>query len=167
MIGVGRDPLDAEQQGMLQGEDVRVHRRVGFQAHRLGLLQHGFFIGSRRKGGRTRREIDPAARGPDLGLETLPELDALLDEADESLGVEVHVGQGGKGSLDGEEVDLPVADSEPSPRQRHLGQPLQGIDQQVLQARHFGVLATNSLDGAGHALCRLFTLVTEHLSPPD
>ena len=47
-------------------------------------------------------------------------------------------------------------------RQRHLGQPLECIDQQVLQARHFGVLAANPLDGAGLALCRLLTLVTEH-----
>ena len=166
VIGVGADPLDAEEQGVLQGEDVRVRRGVGFQAHRLGLLQHGFLVGSRRKGGRARGEIGLAARGLDLGLQTVPQLHALLDEFNEPLGVEVHVGQGGKRRLDGKDIDLPVADADLAPRHRHLGQPLQAVDQQVLQGRHFGVLAAYPLNGAPHALRRLFTLIAKHLVPP-
>ena len=41
VVGIGADPLDPEQQGVLEGEDVGVRRGVGFQAHRLGLLHHG------------------------------------------------------------------------------------------------------------------------------
>ena len=111
VIGVGGDPLDTEEQGVLQGEDVRVRRGVGFQAHRLGLLQHGFLIGSRDKGGRTGGKIGLAARGLDPLLQKVPPFHAFLDKFDEPGGIEVHVGQGGKGRLDGEDVDFPVVDA--------------------------------------------------------
>ena len=100
VIGVGADPLEAEQQGMLQGEDVGVRRRVGFQAHRLGLLAAG--PPGRRP---ARRWPGPAGKSPlpplalTLAFEAFPQLHALLDEFDEPLGIEVDIGQGGKTAL--------------------------------------------------------------------
>ncbi len=41
VIGVGADPLDAEQQGVLEGQDVGVGGGIGFEAHRFGLLAAG------------------------------------------------------------------------------------------------------------------------------
>ena len=64
VIGVSADPLEAEQQGVLQGEDVGVRRRVGFQAHRLGLLQHALQVGGRGEGGRACGKIGLAALAP-------------------------------------------------------------------------------------------------------
>ena len=38
VVGIGADPLDAEQQGVLQGQDIGIGGGIGFEAHGFGLL---------------------------------------------------------------------------------------------------------------------------------
>ena len=57
VIGVGADPLDAEEQGVFEGEDIGVRRGIGFQPHRLALLEQALHGGLGLKGGRAGAEI--------------------------------------------------------------------------------------------------------------
>ena len=108
-------------------------------------------------------EIDLAARGLDFGLQGFPMLDGVVDPGDETGRVKIDVGQGGKGGLQGEDVHLFIADAHLAAGHGHLGQADEGIDQQVLQGRNFGIFAADTLYGAAFAFGSLFTLITKHV----
>jgi hypothetical protein len=162
VVGVGGQPFEAEEQDMLQGQGVGVRGRVGLEAVLLALghqVRHGA-LGL--EGGRPGRKIPRPPGGLDPGLELFPERHGAVDQAHKALGIEVHIGEGGKGGLAGEDIDLPVADANLVAGYGHLGQTLQGVNQQVLERRHFGVFAAHPQDAAAFALGCLLALITKH-----
>ncbi len=76
--------------------------------------------------------------------------------------IEIHVGQGGKDAFAYEPVHGRVGNAFGPGLDGHLGQALQGIDEQILQCGHFGLLAAYADLGAAGASGRLFTLVAKH-----
>ncbi len=60
VVGIGADPFDAEEQGVLQGQDIGIGGGIGFEAHRFGLLDQAVQGGGGVKGGRAGAEIDLA-----------------------------------------------------------------------------------------------------------
>ncbi len=163
VAGVGADSLEPEQQGVLQGENVRVDVRVGFQTHPLPLLhqpRQGLFR-AEQGCGRFSDRLGAGFNGP--CLEALPQLHAAVDERHEALRVEIHVGQGGKGGLAGENVGLLVVDALLAPFGRPEPETLQGVDEQILEAGHLRLLAAHSDHAAPLSFGGLLTLVTKHI----
>ncbi len=162
MIGVGAHALDSKEQNVLQRQGVGVGRRVRFEAVLLALGHQLLHTALGLISGRPLGEVGPASCGLDFALELFPELGAAVDQGDKTLGVEIHVGEGGEAGLTGENIDVFVAHSNLPARHGHLGQPLQGVNEKVLQRRHLGIFATHSQDSAAFALGCLLTLVTKH-----
>ena len=129
VVGIGADPLDAEQQGVLQGQDIGIGGGIGFEAHGFGLLDQSLLGGFGLKGGRAGGKIDLAPFGHDFGLEAFPQKYTLIDKSDQPLGIEINVGQGRKRRFAGKGVDIPVADADFAAFHGHLRQPLEAVNQ--------------------------------------
>ena len=119
-------------------------------------------IGGRQEGCRTIRECHIAAGRLDLGLEGLTVLHGVVDQADETGRIEIHVGQGRKHRLAGETVDVRILDTGLARGRGRHGKTLEGIHQKVLKRRRIGGFAADTDFGASFALSRLFTLIAKH-----
>ena len=111
MVGIGRDSLDPEKQGVLQGEDIGIDARVRFEAD-LFALGHQSFQGF--FGLKVCRAVEiyiPAGRFY-FGFQGLPNFNALIEKFNKTLRIEIHIGQGGKKRLRGEYVHLGIVDSD-------------------------------------------------------
>jgi len=165
VVRVGRDALEPEQQGVLQGEDVGVCGRVGLQSRSFPLGDEPL-EGVRRPEAQCIDVREASARRPDPVREPVASPDGLPDQVHEARRVEVHVRQRREERLHREDVRLAVDD----PPLASLGcggrKADEGVDQEVLQGGHVVRLAADSPLRAGLALCRLFALVTEHEKPP-
>jgi len=166
VVRVGRDALGAEEQGVLEREDVGACRRVGLQPHAFALgdepLEGAGGLEGKRIGGRA----EASAGSLHLADEAVAGFHGLPDESHEALRVEVHVGQRREERLDREDVGLTIDDAH-SPCLGCRGrEPDKCVDQEVLQGGDVVRLAADAPLRAGLALRRLLALVTEHGQPP-
>ena len=162
MIRVGSHTLDAIDQGLLKGMDIRIDRRIGLDSHRFSLFDQFLNIGGRFERCRAFGKIDLALRCLDLFLQIVSQCGAPVNELNEPGRIKVHVCQGGEHGFRREDVYFPFGHPDFAALDRKQGQPLEGIDEKILEGRHVGLLAADPHPGASLSLCRLFTLVTEH-----
>ena len=165
VVGVGRDALDAEEQRVLQGENVGVCRRVGLESRRFPLGDKPLEGSCRLERERVDAREAPA-RCLDFPGEHVAVFDCLPDQGHESRRVEVHVRQRREERLHREDVRLAIDDALPPRLVRRGRQPDEGVDQEVLQGGHVVRLAADAPLRAGLAFYRLLALVTEHGQTP-
>ncbi|SVK54170.1 Uncharacterised protein [Acinetobacter baumannii] len=117
---------------------------------------------------RRHRVIDAHAgiQQPATGGQRVAQQQGFPRVADDALGIEVDVGQGGEEGARGEAVDFVVDDAQRTRLQRPGGEALQRRHQQILQIRGFRRFAAHALSIRAAVACRgsngLFTLHTEH-----
>ena len=141
MVGIGGHPAQAEQGGVLQGDDVGPLALGRGQGMVRGLLHHGLQAGRGLEVGRRLAELLTQP-----GLELLAALHRLGDVGREALGVKSPRWSGwlNRGPA-GEAVGLRVGHALLPGGMGHDGQALEGVGQEVLQRRHLGVLAAGRL----------------------
>ncbi|KAF5060555.1 hypothetical protein DSECCO2_324580 [anaerobic digester metagenome] len=157
VVGVGGDALEAVDEDLLQGAKVL----VGFQGFGDIVL---FALGDKSFEGRGRGE--GGGRGGDidagLGLEGLAAGHGVPDQDFEAGRVEIDVGQGREDAFVDEAVQVGVGHALGAGLHGHFGQPLQGVDEKILESGHFGLLAAHADFGAAGSFGSLFTLVAKH-----
>ena len=162
MVRVGGQALDAIDKQFAQTADIGIEILVGHDPHAFPLGHHARLVAGRGESCRSGRYRTAA----DLGFELIAVLDALLNQGDESVGIEVHVGQRGKYGLTGVFIDIRIADAGLAGGHGDLGKSFDGVDQKILKHSHIGLLAADADFGAAFAFCRLFALKTKHGVPP-
>ena len=95
-------------------------------------------------------------------LERVPQRGRLVNEGDEALRVEVGVSDGGKQRLGYEQVGFRVRNAHLTALHAPERDAFQQPDEQILQIRHVGRFAADTLDRTALVLERFLTLVTEH-----
>ena len=169
VLGVGRDPLQPEDQQVLQRADVLVFR--GQNSHGCGLFREGGRI-VRVPGGRVVQRLVEAAAVLFLvcfhepGLELFAPREGLLDGSHEALVVPVGVGDGHEKPLDDEEVVAVVRSAQLLEHLAVDGDPFKHVDQEVLEVGCLLGFAAYALDGAAGIPNGLLALVTEHRHSP-
>jgi hypothetical protein len=153
VMRVGADPFEPVDEEVAERLEVDVH--VLPCGDDLLCLCRDRFRARRRPG---------AGRGLRTpgGREGVADTGRLLDRALEPRGVEVHVGQGRKKALRDELPCLRVPAALLHRREVPYREPLEGVDQDVLEPGGLPILAADTTHGAAIALCRLFTLIAEH-----
>ena len=96
-------------------------------------------------------------------MQRLTVLHRLADQADQTLAVEVDIGQGREDRLAGKEVDLAIDDTVLAGGMGIKAQPLDCVDEQVLKVGNLRGLAADSDGGTGDSFGGLFTLITKHV----
>ena len=96
MMGIGRHAFHAEQQDVLQGENIAVDIRVGLQADLFSLGDQAVEGCRRLESGRRLGKINFTARRAHFFLQAFPQGHALPDQTVEALGIEIHIGDYGK-----------------------------------------------------------------------
>ena len=169
---VGGGALEAVEAEQAQPHDVFVDlvlAPVDRGLRRLGKL--GQQIGTRFEAGRGGQRVGLHRQRCQLGGQLLAIGQRLVDVGDDASGVEVDVGEGGKERLGHESVYFAVDDAVLAGRQGPGAEPLQGIDQHILQIRSFSRLAAHALCIGAAVACRgtnsLFTLHTKHHVSPN
>ncbi|KAF5033274.1 hypothetical protein DSECCO2_608440 [anaerobic digester metagenome] len=159
MVGVGGHALEAEEQRVLEGEDVGVGLGDVLEAVLPALGDQAGEVRGRAEGGRAFGQLGGEAGGQGVALGH-----GFLDPGLEVRRVEVDVGERGEKRL-GEKA---------SRLERHvlarglggggrLAQARQGIDEQILEVRDLGFLAAHAELVATGSLGRLFALVAKHI----
>ncbi len=132
VIGIGGDALEAVEQGLLERADVDVAIQGFDQIQGLALGGQFGDRAGRDEGGGCLGELGGAAGNPHLGLHGLAQLDRPLDQGDKAFRIEIDVGQGGKDGLKGKQVGGLVDNAQFPSFAGIEGQPLEGMDQQIL-----------------------------------
>jgi len=162
VISVSGHTLESEEEGVLEGLDIGVVSRIGVDLHGLSLFDQIGNVGGRLETDAGLAGIRVAARGPDPGLQAVAQPHGLVDQGNETVFIKIHVGEGGKNRLAGEEVDLAVNDSGLAALVGHQGKTLGGMNEKILQGRDIRLLAADADNGAAFSLGSLFALVTKH-----
>jgi len=163
VVGVRGDTLEAVYGGLLEGLDVLVAAMVGEDPDSLTLRHELLDCGGRLE--RDSRVIGghDATRCFYLGAQRRVHLRATSDDASDVRSVEVDVRDGREERAVHELISHVIADAHSRSRDRDGRDPLQLVQQEVLQHRHLGRLAADADGRAAYAFVRLFTLVTEHV----
>ncbi|OQC69276.1 MAG: hypothetical protein BWX50_01016 [Euryarchaeota archaeon ADurb.Bin009] len=98
------------------------------------------------------------------GREGVADAGRLIDHIPEAGRIEVHVGQGRKEASRNELPGIRVPAARLHRRKVPRREPLEGVDQDILESGSLLILAADAAYGAAETLCRLFTLVAEHSS---
>jgi hypothetical protein len=133
MIGVGGDTLEPVEDDLLERYDIGVFAGLSPQSDFFPLGNEALDGLGRGEGGRGVGEIDMTPRVLNPLLQPLPQIHALPDPGSETIGVEVDIGEGGEYSLKGKKVSFRICDSHFPALGGMEGNPLQDMDQKVLQ----------------------------------
>ena len=172
VLHIGGGALEAVEAEQTQPHDVFVHFALApigggwcgmgklFQQLGTGFEVSGVWqvVDLHRHGGQTIGQLLAIGEG-------------LIDVGHDAIRVEVDVGEGGEEGLGHEGIDLAVDDALLAGGQRPGAEPLQGVDQHILQIRGFRRLAAHTLCVGTAVASRgtncLFTLHTKHHASPN
>jgi hypothetical protein len=107
-------------------------------------------------------EVGPAAGGGDFFLQLLAQRHTAADEGREPGRIEIHVGQGREGGLEREPVCFGRVDGMPARGLGNERQPLERVEEQILQGGHLGRLSADADLGAAFPFGGLFALIAKH-----
>ena len=152
MVGVGGHALEPEKQHLHGRSHVRV-RTEHVDAH------HAF-----RQAGQIFVQGNVQILGffPQTGGQGLGPLQGFGLHFAQSLGVEIHIGQGAEQGLDHEVVRIRIHNARGTGLQDQGRQTPQKINQLILNDRHIRAFAANTGHRAARSLGCLFTLIAKH-----
>jgi len=85
-----------------------------------------------------------------------------MDQPDNTVRIEIYIGQGGKEGFTSKYIYLPFIYPRLSSFHGVESEPLEGMDEKILKGGNIRLLSANPCNCTPFTFCRLFALITKH-----